>query len=313
VKCLVSGATGFIGRALCEQLTVRGNDVVALSKSGGMLQNGRPTLACDLVAQVPESAVWQGVEVCFHLAGIAHRRAQQSQYQIVNTDATLRLARAAAAAGVRHFIFLSSVKAMGPPAVPGRRSEGDTVCPADVYGLSKWQAEQALQQEFSGTAMSVVIVRPALVYGNGVKGNLQSLARAARLGLPRPPADGGRSMIALVDLVALLLHIARHPLPGFHTWIACSDESYSTRTIYDLLRAAQGKPTGSEWLPRWGWRAAANALDAITGQRDDSTYEKLFGTELYSNAAVVAATGWQPQVRLEQVIAQIAGGDSVRC
>jgi UDP-glucose 4-epimerase len=253
--------------------------------------------------------VWQDVDVCFHLAGIAHRKAQPSQYQALNTDATLRLARAAAAAGVRRFIFLSSVKAMGQCATRDKRSESETVRPCDPYGSSKWEAEQLLQQEFSGAEMSVIIVRPALVYGNGVKGNLQSLASAVRFGLPRPPAVGGRSMIALEDLVALLVIIAQQPLFGVHTWIACSDASVSTRTIYDLLRAALGKKVGSAWLPQWGWRAAANLLDAVAGRRDDPTYAKLFGTELYSNAAVVAATAWRPQVRLEQVIAQIAAGE----
>lgn len=312
MKCLVSGATGFIGRELCEQLTVRGNKVVALSKSGGTLPNGQPTIACDLSTEVPDNSVWQDVDVCFHLAGIAHRKAQEPQYRALNSEATLRLAHAAAAAGVRCFIFLSSVKAMGSPAKSGPRSEGDTILPEDPYGFSKWQAEQALRQEFSDTGMSVVIVRPALVYGCGVKGNLRVLASAARWGLPRPPAGGERSMIAVEDLVALLLMLAQQPPAGVNTWIACSNERISTRFIYDLMRSALGKSTGTGWLPRWGWQLLASTLDAISGRRGDSTYEKLFGTELYSNAAVEAATGWRPQIKLEQAIAQIAMGDSGR-
>ena len=312
MKCLVSGATGFIGQALCEQLSARGDTVVALSRSGGTLSSGEPTLACDLSTEVPDSTVWQDVDVCFHLAGIAHRTAQEPQYRALNTDATLHLARAAAAAGVRCFIFLSSVKAMGPLTGPGLRSENDIVPPADAYGLSKWHAEQALRQEFSNAVMPVVIVRPALVYGRGVKGNLRSLARAVQLGLPRPPAGGERSMVAVEDLVALLLAIAQQPPPGVHTFIACSDERISTRFVFDLLRTVSGKRPGTGWLPRWGWRLLAGALDAITAQRGESTYEKLFGTELYSNAAVKAATGWRPQARIEQAIAHIAAGDSGR-
>ncbi|MEZ5571380.1 MAG: NAD-dependent epimerase/dehydratase family protein [Halioglobus sp.] len=310
MKCLVTGATGFIGRQLCEQLAACGHTVVALSKNGQSLENGQPTQALDLSEHEPDDTVLQDVDVCFHLAGIAHRQAQESDYQALNTRATLRLARMAAAAGVRSFIFLSSVKAMGVPLSSRERSECDTVTPVDAYGLSKWQAECGLRDQFSGVGMAVVIVRPVLVYGAGVKGNLQSLATAARLGIPRPPQGGQRSMIALDDLVALLLVIAQQTTSGVHTWIACSEERYSTRDIYDLLRTIQGKRPGVGWLPRWGWRAAAFALDWVSRRFDDSTYEKLFGTELYSNAAVLAATTWRPKVRLEHVIEHIASGSA---
>jgi len=184
------------------------------------------------------------------------------------------------------------------------------VVPADAYGLSKWRAECGLRDEFSSHAMSVSIVRPALVYGGGVKGNLHSLAAATRIGLPRPPQGGQRSMIALDDLVALLLELAQRPPPGINTWIACSGESYSTRDVYDLLRAARGKNTGVGWLPRWGWRVAAAALDQVSGRSDDPTYQKLFDPELYSNASVLAATHWRPRVRLADVIGQIATGNA---
>ena len=155
--------------------------------------------------------------------------------------------------------------------------------------------------------MAVVIVRPALVYGANAKGNLQLLATAVRWGLPRPPQGGLRSMIALEDLVELLCVIARRPPPsGVHTWIACGIDSYSTQAIYDLLREAHGKGRGIGWLPRWVWRAGAHLLDMAFGRRDESTYDKLFATEQYSNAAVLRDTDWQPRIRLEDVIGQIA-------
>jgi len=113
-------------------------------------------------------------------------------------------------------------------------------------------------------------------------------------------------MIALEDLVELLCVIAQSPPSGVHTWIACGADSYSTREIYDLLRKACGKGRGIGWLPHCAWRLGTQLVDLATGRADESTYDKLFSTEVYSNAAVLADTSWRPRVRLEDVITQIA-------
>lgn len=151
----------------------------------------------------------------------------------------------------------------------------------------------------------MAIVRPALVYGAEAKGNLQSLATGVRWGLPRPPRLGRRSMIALDDLVELLWVIAQRPPVGVRTWIACGADTYSTQEIYDLLRVMRGKTQGIAWLPHWVWRVGAGLMDIVRGRRGGHTYEKLFGTELYSNAAVVKATGWHPRSRLGDVMAPV--------
>lgn len=310
MKCLVSGATGFIGRRLCQQLAARGVTVIALSKSGAPLSNGQPTLALDLVVSDPDDDLLQGVDVFIHLAGIAHQQASAQAYAELNYRATVRLARLASDAGVGCFIFLSSVKAMGSPSSSDVRTESACTRPVDAYGLSKWQAERALQEEFSVDRMSVVILRPALVYGANVKGNLQSLARGVRWSLPRPPMGGLRSMIAVEDLVELLCVIAQRPPRGGHTWIACGSKSYSTQAVYDLLREANGMGRGMGWLPRWIWRVGADLLDIASGRREKTTYDKLFGAEVYSNAAVLAGTDWRPRISLEDVIEQVATGGS---
>jgi UDP-N-acetyl-alpha-D-quinovosamine dehydrogenase len=306
VKCLVSGATGFIGRRLCRQLLEQGDSLVALSRSGSPLDDGSPTLALDLAVADPDSACLQGVDVVFHLAGIAHQRANNAAYHELNYLATLRLARLAAAAGVSRFVFLSSVKAMGPAADQAVRSEQDCTEPRDAYGLSKRQAERALVAEFADGPMSVLILRPALVYGAGAKGNLPLLARAVRRGLPRPPAGGGRSMVDLQDLVELLCVAARVSIDGVHIWIVCDGQAYSTRQIYDQLRQVLGRGAGLAWLPRWGWRLAATLLDTLSAADAEPTYSKLFGWELYSNAAVLAATGWRPRRTLIDAIPELA-------
>ncbi|RLA48587.1 MAG: hypothetical protein DRR04_08225 [Gammaproteobacteria bacterium] len=308
MRCLVTGATGFVGRQLCRQLADQGDPVVALSRTGATLADGTPTQALDLAVHEPEATLLAGVDVVFHLAGIAHQRAQEPAYRQLNYRATLSLARQAAAAGVKCFVFLSSVKAMGPPGSGRVRSESDCAPPVDPYGLSKWQAECSLREEFSSAAMSVVILRPALVYGANAKGNLTRLSTGVRRGLPRPPALGARSMLALQDLVDLLRKIAVNPPEGVHTWIVCDSRSYSTRLLYDVLRQASGKGVGIAWLPRWGWRLGAAMLDLVSGGGGQTTFNKLFGTELYSNAAVLAVMDWHPGNRLEDVISDMVAG-----
>lgn len=301
MKCLVSGATGFIGRSLCRRLVLDGHAVMALSKSGGPLPDGTPTMAMDLSLNLPSVEQLQGIDVVFHLAGIAHQHAPASAYAALNERATVALAERCQQAGVGRFIFLSSVKAMGPARDHVSRTESDCRPPSDPYGQSKWRAECQLREASDKSPMSVVVIRPALVYGREPKGNLALLARGVRAGLPRPPAGGARSMIALEDLVEALLLVASSPLEGAHTWIAADSRPYSTRFLYDQLRSAAGRGTGLAWLPAPGWRLAAAVLDLCTGKRGESTYDKLFGTELYSAAALMQATGWRPAVRFEML------------
>lgn len=305
MKCLVTGATGFVGRQLCQRLAARGDTVIPCSRSGTPLPDGTPTHGLDLGERGLDQDVIQGVDVLFHLAGIAHQHAAADAYHEVNYLATMKLARQAAKAGVGCFVFLSSVKAMGPANTDEARDETRCNVPTDAYGTSKWQAECRLRAEFADSDMRVVILRPALVYGERPRGNLALLVRGVRSGLPRPPAGGGRSMVAVADLVDLLCLLADSPPPGINTWIVSDGETYSTRQLYDLLRQALGRGRARAWLPRWAWRLGARVLDSLRGRPGESTYDKLFGFERYSNASLVTATAWRPQTSLEEQVAKM--------
>jgi UDP-glucose 4-epimerase len=305
VKCLVSGATGFVGRELCRHLAASGYSTVALSRSGAPLADGTATLAVDFMQQSLDSSLLQGVDVVFNLAGVAHQSADRGVYQRLNHDAALELAHEALNAGVGCFVHVSSVKAMGPSEGQVVRTEGQCRPPLDDYGRSKLLAEQSLRAAFRGSKTSLVILRPALIYGPGVKGNLQLLARAVRAGIPRLPEAGARSMIALKDLVILLHCIARQPPEGVNTWNVTDGQRYSVRCIHDLMRQALGESIGRTWLPLWAWYTAAFLRDKGIRGSGETTFEKLFGTELYCGAAVQAALSWQPQLTLADVMGEM--------
>ncbi len=303
MKCLVTGATGFIGRQLCQLLLDRGAQLTALSRTGTPLPDGTATVGVDLARAMPAPDLLAGRDAVFHLAGIAHRQAPAADYEQLNHQATLQLALQSAAAGVKCFLFLSSVKAMGPAPGDRLRGESDVAPPTDGYGLSKWRAECDLRREFADSPMSVVILRPALVYGPGAAGNLQLLVRWIGRGLPRPPPGGARSMVACRDLVELMYAIAVDPPAGVRTWIVTDGERYTTRDLYDLLRRAGGRARGGAWLPLWGWRLAAAVLDLATGSRAPSTFDRLFAPELYSNAGLLDAISWRPRHRFDAAMA----------
>ncbi len=304
MQALVTGATGYVGRELCRQLTAAGRVFNPLSCSGGALPCGRIAQAVDLRQGPVPFTLLENVDVVYHLAGIAHQQAPAKLHEEVNHLATLALAEAAERAGVRLFIYLSSVKAMGPAAGSVPRREGEVAAPSGSYALSKWQAECALRDRFTDTAMAVVILRPALVYGPCPRGNLQWLLRAARYGLPAPPEGGARSMIGVEDLAALLLLLPQVVERGVHTWIVTDGEAYTTRHVYQILREALGR-SGSRQLPAWCWRLLATGLDLIQRQPGGSSYGKLFGAERYHNHALLLATGWQPRQSLASAAAAI--------
>jgi len=305
VKFLVTGATGFIGRALCRRLVAEGGSLTALSRSGAQVSSDIASLPVDLQTVSPDRKLLGGVDTIVHLAGVAHRNADTGTHEALNHQATIRLARLAADEGVRQFIYLSSVKAMGEPNDDTRRSEGDCTPPTEPYGLSKWRAERGLHKVFADRGISVIIIRPTLVYGPSVKGNLQALLGSIRKGLPRPPAGGKRSMIALDDLVELLQRAATHGPGGLHTWIACGEQDYSTRDVYDLMREALGLERGRGWLPHWAWQLGTVVMDVFARRPIGTTRAQLFCSERYTNGAARAALDWVPSHSFEQLARHI--------
>lgn len=281
-RCLVTGATGFIGRALVPALAEAGYAVTAWSRHSA--PTPFPDDVCTRCMDLGNPATdlpLQGVTCIFHLAGIAHQQAASPAYASINVEATERIARAAAEAGVRRFVFFSSVKAAAvlPTAnpTPGAAGEGHGM----TYAMSKARAEARLEAVCGASGMELVLLRPALVYSSDAPGHLSWLRRWVEARLPRPPAGGARSMIAREDLVRLGVALARAPqVPDVLRITATDGEAYTLRRLHAGLCSALDRTPIVPSPPASIWRLAAGVFDRARGQAPGQTWERLVGTDL---------------------------------
>ncbi len=269
MKCLVTGATGFIGSELCRQLEARG---------AGVERCGR---------EAPSDSQLTGAQAVFHCAGIAHRAAADQDYETHNYRATVALAQRCAEAGVARFVFLSSVIA---------------VAPVDAYGRWKLRTEETLLEEYRDTAMNVVILRPALVYGPGVGGNLARLLALVQRGMPTPPPGSPRSMVGLEDLCTALCLLTEIDPGRGRVFFATDGEAYDLQRIHRCFSEALGRRPGPPRWPGWCWRLACALYDSLQlAPFSGATYRRLFDGREYANTELRTALGWQPRQRLEDV------------
>lgn len=247
---LVTGATGFVGGGLVRTLASQGvaNEIVISVRSKNNKiwpTNIRPVVVADLLPDTDWSEALKGVRAVVHCAARVHVMNDKAldpldAYRLVNVQGTLSLARQAAVAGVRRFVFVSSIKVNGEKTELGHPFVADDMpAPMDPYGVSKFEAEQALMLLGKQTGMEIVIVRPPLVYGPGVKANFQTMLRWVALGIPLPLGGikNARSMVALGNLVDLLILCIDHPEAAGQIFLVSDGEDVSTSEL--LRRSAQ--------------------------------------------------------------------------
>lgn len=254
-RILVTGSGGFIGSALCPLLAARGHQVVrtirpqensalrrrmiALSPADA----AEPVFSGEISPETDWADVLDGIDMVVHLAQQAHTGRRISPTG-AEPAAAAALARAAAAAGARRLIYLSSIKAMGEATAANKPFRaGDPARPVDAYGRAKLATEQTLAAVAAETGLELVIVRPPLVYGPGVRANFRALMRLAASGLPLPFAavDNRRSLIALDNLTDLLAAAAMHPAAAGQVLLASDGPAWSIAALIRLLAAEQGR------------------------------------------------------------------------
>ncbi len=307
-KVLVTGATGFVGRAVLIRLLNDGLAVpVAALRSPASAASGNfLDVLSELVGPIDGETSWAsaltGVDAVVHTAARVHVMADKSadplaDFRRVNVDGTLNLARQAAAAGVRRFVFVSSVKVNGEQTLTGQAFvESDVPAPQDPYGQSKHEAELGLCQLASKTGMEVVIIRPPLVYGPGVKANFAALTRAVQLGWPLPlgAVNNKRSLVALDNLVDLIVMCLRHTAAANQTFLVSDGHDLSTTEL--VLGMAQAASVIARlWpVPVWALQAAAGVLGK------GAAVQRLCGNLQVDISKARTLLGWEPPLSVSE-------------
>lgn len=257
-KILVTGGSGFVGEALIFRILMdkRFTPIAATRKATKLLGLCR-VVSFDL--STPRSIpALTDISVIIHCAARVHVMDEMavdalSEFRKINVDGTLRLATQAAECGVKRFIFISSVKVNGESTVPGKPfAASDTPAPVDPYGVSKCEAEEGLRRISSKSGMEVVIIRPPLVYGPGVKANFESMLHWLSKGVPLPlgAIHNKRSLVAVDNLVDLLVTCIDHPAAANQTFMVSDGEDLSTTQMLRRLSSALGKKSLLIPLPR---------------------------------------------------------------
>ena len=304
MRILVTGASGFIGAALCRELLARGHSVraaVRTPSSPAARTAGLDEIpVADLTGELDRDALVVGMDAVVHLAATAHRAAGEPETRRVNATATIRLA-ASAAGRTRRFVFVSSVKVHGEDSGSGAYVESDPTQPQDAYGRSKLEAERALTEMAARRGMELVLIRPPLVYGPSVKANFLRLLRWVDAGLPLPFAlvRNRRSLIGLDNLVDAIARSVEHP-EARGPFLVADDESVSTPDLLSRTARALERPTRLARAPLWLLRSAV----AIAGRSDE--IRRLTGSLVVDSSRARRLLGWRPRRTLDQGLAETA-------
>ena len=304
---LVTGASGFVGAAVAARLVQLGcpNTRAAVRRAYTQLPLGVegcvvPTLAAD----TDWTSALAGIDSVVHAAARVHVMRESATdpldaFRRVNVQGTLNLARQAAQAGVRRFVFISSIKVNGEATEPGRPFRADDEpAPQDAYGVSKLEAEVGLRALAETTGMEVVIIRPVLVYGPGVRANFQALMSLVNKGVPLPfgRTSNRRSLVALDNLVDLVCTCLEHPAAAHQTFLVSDGEAVSTAGLVRAMATALGKKPRLLDVPLpWMSRVAQAVGQGAVTQRLFESLE----VDIDKNRQLL---GWEPSTRMAEAL-----------
>jgi len=314
MRVLVTGASGFVGRALVLRLAkLHGWNAVAVARthpsaepiwySGGFIEAGVSHIALgDLTKALIEPGLFNGVDAVVHCAARVHVMNEAdvdllSAFRAVNVVGTLKLAKQAASVGVKRFVFISTIKVNGEATVSGELFQADDLpAPEDAYGLSKLEAEQGLKLLAAETGMEVVIIRPPLVYGRGVRGNFGSMIKLVEKEIPLPfgAIHNKRSLVGIDNLVDLIVRCIDHPAAANQVFLAGDGQDLSTPELVRSLAMAMGKRTRLISLPTGVLKFGATLL----GKR--ALADRLLGSLQVDITKTRELLEWQPRHSVEE-------------
>ena len=299
MKILVTGASGFVGRFLCAKLSEQRQSVLAALRSADLqLEGVERVIIGSIDCATNWTAALHNVDVVIHLAARVHVMDEAAadplkEFRVVNVDGTLHLALQAAEAGVKRFIFISSIKVNGEKTKIGIPfSEENVADPQDAYGMSKFEAEQGLLLLAKQTGMEVVIIRPPLVYGAGVKANFANMLRSVKRRIPLPlgAINNQRSFVYVGNLVSLILRCLDHPAATNQVFLVSDGHDLSTT---ELLRACAVALGVRSWLLPIPQRLIMFAA-ALLGKR--AVAQRLCGNLQVDITKARTLLSWMPPV-----------------
>ncbi len=304
-KVLVTGAAGFVGSALMYSLKQR-DHINPIGIVRHQLSDPLIPYSINSVGDMDNATDWtsvlSGIQVIIHTVGRAHVMNDSAEdpldeYRSVNVGVTINLARQAAEAGVKRFIYISSIKVNGEQSAEGKPFTADDIpLPEDPYGISKFEAERGLQELAESTGMDIVIIRPPLVYGPGVKGNFASMVRLVGKGLPLPlgAVYNKRTLVALDNLVDLIVTCVDHPAAANQVFLAGDAEDLSTTELLRGVAKAMGKPCRLVPVPSFILRLGAILL----GKK--ALAQRLLGSLRVDISKNSELLGWKPPLTVEE-------------
>lgn len=310
MKVLITGANGFVGQAIWKRL-VRMSGVQAVGCvrcTDAFTDTGAAVITVGDLSELTDwSVALADVETIVHAAARVHVMHDTeldplTAFRAVNVIGTLCLARQAAAAGVKRLVFISSVKVNGESTQPGRAfTENHAPDPQDAYGQSKNEAEQGLRHLATETGMEVVIIRPPLVYGPGVKANFAALMRVVQRGWPLPlgAMRNQRSLVAMDNLVDFIITCITHPQAANQTFLVSDGQDLSTTELIRGMACASGVPVRFLPLPVWVLQACARLL----GKGD--AVQRLCGNLQVDISKSHTLLGWVPPVSVEEGLRRV--------
>lgn len=305
-KVLITGATGFVGKQLCQYFLTKGLSVKGVGRKLHA-EISHPHFEYYWIESIDDTTQWgtllDDVDVVVHLAARVHQRQDKgmralTEYQRVNVKGTQQLARAAVKSDVRRFIYISSIKVNGEKTVDMSFRAEDQPQPQNAYSLSKLQAEQILQEESRRSGMEWVIIRPPLIYGPNVKGNFRCLLKLAKMCLPLPFAsvNNRRSLVSIYNLCNFIECCLTHPHATGEVFLVSDNEDLSTARLIKFIRQAYGKRAWLFPVPL----ILLKLLGYITGQ--SRQWDRLLSSLQVNIEKSQRLLNWQPIIKTEDAI-----------